>query len=102
MTVKDDLFHFSQEGTVTIITDNLIIFQGQILKKPCRYHDAPEGPAFIVVKLICYPSLLKENGMIHTIQPDLFYDCDIISINIEKIIAVGPSRCCFECEEKPL
>lgn len=96
-------------GTVTILVDDLVIFQGQVLKEDGRsHHDEEEcehkeqkkiavtlDPDFITVKLTCDPTRIVGDD-IREIEPDLFLAGDIIRINVNEILAVGPSRCCFE------
>ena len=96
-------------GAVTILTDDLVIFQGQIVKEEKRTHcddekDFPKlevnikvenDPDFITLRLTCDPALIKENACIEEIEPDLFLQGDIIRISVNKIIAVGPSRECL-------
>lgn len=107
-------------GAVTIVTDDRIIFQGQVIKDDEeRYHDDEkkccpplevevevkaeiEGdPDFIVLRLLCDPAIIKDNACIEEIEPDLFEEGDIIRINVNEIVAVGPSRCCLGEEKKP-
>ncbi|MDR3591554.1 MAG: hypothetical protein P4N41_18010 [Negativicutes bacterium] len=101
-------------GSVTILMDDRILFQGQVLKDDDdRHHDddkccpppevkvevKPElccDPEFIVIKLICDPAIIRDNANIQVIEPHLFEIGDIIRINVDEIIAVGPSRCCLE------
>ena len=104
-------------GAVTILMDDLVVFQGQVLKDDEeRHHDDGDDdkkccpppkvevevkaelccdPDFIVLRLICDPALIKDDGCIREIEPDLFEEGDIIRINVNEIIAVGPSRCCL-------
>lgn len=87
-------------GAVTILTDDLVVFQGQIIRderhkcfdddkfdKCCR-------PEFVVLKLTCDPAIIDDHRIKETC-PDLFEEGDKIRINVDKIIAVGPSRCCL-------
>lgn len=98
-------------GAVTILVDDLIIFQGQVINGEGRHHDDDEkccpkvnvevkaelddDPDFIVLRLTCDPAIIKEDGDIEEIDPSLFEEGDIIRINVNEIIAVGPSRCCL-------
>jgi hypothetical protein len=102
-------------GAVTILTDDRIIFQGQVLKDDEeRHHDDDDkkccpppkvevevkaelccDPEFIVLRLLCDPAIIRDNGNIQEIEPDLFKEGHIIRINVAEIIAVGPSRCCL-------
>lgn len=95
-------------GTVTILVDDLVIFQGQVLKQDGgnrHHHDDDDerkerievaiDPEFITVQLTCDPARIVDDD-INEIEPDLFEEGDIIRINVNKIICVGPSRCCFD------
>lgn len=93
-------------GAVTILTDDRIVFQGQILKDDNERHHCkdddddkcccpPFNPDFIVLRLTCDPTIIKDNGCIQEIEPDLFEEGDTIRINVNEIIAIGPSRCCL-------
>ena len=111
----DKDFFDKSVGAVTILTDDRIIFQGQILKDDNeRFHcddkccpplkgeveaKLDDDPDFIVLRLTCDPAIIRDNASIEEIDPDLFEEGDIIRINVNKIIAVGPSRCCLG-EEK--
>ena len=93
-------------GAVTIVTDDLLIFQGQVLKANERHHGEEQwfpkeiiaksdsDPDFIAVKLICGPAVIEDNE-IEEIEPDLFKEGDIVRINVNEIVAIGPSRCCL-------
>ena len=115
MDYRDDLF-VDNVGAVTILTDNHIIYQGQVKKMEDdrlnhheyeHHHEEKEkffekpkeekccDPRVVVLKLTCDPTIIKPNGMIRKIRPDLFEEGDIIRINVFEIVAVGPSRCCF-------
>ncbi len=105
-------------GAVTILTDDRVIFQGQILKDDNefrKYYDddkccppvkveveakLDDDPDFIVLRLTCDPAIIRDNATIQEIEPDLFEEGDIIRINVNQIIAVGPSRCCLGDEEE--
>jgi hypothetical protein len=103
-------------GAVTILVDDRIIFQGQILNDNERHHGKDDDccppfkvevkakldddPDFIVLRLTCEPSIIRDNADIREIEPDLFKEGDIIRINVNEIIAVGPSRCCLGEEEE--
>jgi hypothetical protein len=103
-------------GAVTILTDDRVIFQGQILKDDNERHHwkddddkccpqfkveakLDDDPDFIVLRLTCDPAIIRDNANIQEIEPDLFEEGDIIRINVNEIIAIGPSRCCLGEEE---
>jgi len=114
----DKDFFANSIGAVTILTDDRVIFQGQILKddnESRKYHDddkccppvkveveakLDDDPDFIVLRLTCDPAIIRDNASIQEIEPDLFEEGDIIRINVNQIIAVGPSRCCLGDEEE--
>ncbi len=79
-------------GSITILTDDGFIFQGQIVK--FREEDRHKEEDFILLELICNASRVTEDGEIRNIHPALYRDNDIIRINICSIIAVGPSNGC--------
>jgi hypothetical protein len=105
-------------GAVTVLVDDRVVFQGQIIwdDEP-RHHDddfekkfppikvevkdkvdveiVDKDPDFIALRLTCDPAIIKPDGYIEEIEPDLFEAGDIIRINVNEIIAVGPSRCCL-------
>jgi hypothetical protein len=106
-------------GAVTILTDDRIVFQGQLIKdNEERHHDdddcckekccpppkvdvevkakLDDDPDFIVVRLTCDPAIIRDNASIQEIDPDLFEEGDIIRINVNEIIAVGPSNGCLD------
>ncbi len=96
-------------GTVTIVTDELLVLQGQIVDgHNDRGHDEDEccnhenRADFIRLRLACDPALIREDATIEEIEPDLFQEGDIIRINVNKILTVGPSRACLgddKCSE---
>jgi hypothetical protein len=103
MGFKKDFF-IDCVGAVTILTDSRVVFQGQIVKDE-RHHDdltvvVENDPIFIVLRLTCDPALLRDNARIEEIEPDLFFAGDVIRINVNDIIAVGPSRECFDDDPK--
>jgi hypothetical protein len=114
----DKDFFINCIGAVTILTDDRVIFQGQILKdekESRKHHDddkccpplkveveakLDDDPDFIVLRLTCDPAIIRDNANIEEIEPDLFEEGDIIRINVNQIVAVGPSRCCLGEEEE--
>ncbi|SFL58746.1 hypothetical protein [Pelosinus propionicus] len=97
-------------GSVTIVTDNRIIFQGQIKRFEDRYckqewptvevnAQLESNPEFIVLSLSCEPALIRDNATIQTIDPDLFREGDIVRINLDEISAIGPSNGCIDDAE---
>jgi hypothetical protein len=52
-----------------------------------------------VLKLTCDPVIIKPDGKIRKIRPQLFEEGDIIRINVFEIVTVGPSLCCFSESE---
>lgn len=113
----DKDFFINSIGAVTILTDDRVIFQGQILKdekETRKHHDddkccpplkveveakLDDDPDFIFLRLTCDPAIIRDNASIEEIDPDLFEEGDIIRINVNQIVAVGPSRCCLGEEE---
>ncbi len=88
-------------GAVTIVTNDLLVFQGQIVKdnndrkdddKCCNHNNNVD---FIRLRLTCEPALIRENANIEEINPDLFEEGDIIRINVDDITVIGPSRECL-------
>lgn len=106
MGIKKDSF-VDCVGAVTVLTDDRIIFQGQIVRDDEERHhddekDCPKvnvelenDPEFIVLRLTCDPAIIKDNAIIEEIEPDLFRKSDIIRLNVNEIIAIGPSRECL-------
>jgi hypothetical protein len=105
---KEDFIDFV--GSVRIVTDDRIIFQGQIKRAEDRYckQEWPkvevkgkleDEPEFIVLSLSCEPAIIRDNATIQTISPELFREGDIIRINVDEIIAIGPSGGCIDDEE---
>jgi hypothetical protein len=104
-------------GAVTILMDDRIIFQGRIQKDDNERHHCDDDdkccpplkvevkakldddPDFIVLRLTCDPAIIRDNANIQEIEPDLFEEGDIIRINVNEIVAVGPSRCCLGEDE---
>jgi hypothetical protein len=85
-------------GSVNVLTENGVIYQGQIRK----FDDRKDYPLiianqneFILLELRCLPALLRENAEIREIDPPLYQIGDIIRINIAQIISVGPSGECL-------
>jgi hypothetical protein len=116
---RDTLFA-ENIGTITILTDNHILFQGQLGRDDARqphefehhheekekekYFEPPKDekccdPRVVVLKLTCDPAIIKPDGKIRKIRPQLFEEGDIIRINVFEIVAVGPSLCCFSESE---
>jgi hypothetical protein len=79
-------------GSITILTDDGFIFQGQIVK--FREEDRHKEEDFILLELICNAARVSDCGEIKNIHPPLYRENDIIRINVCKIIAVGPSNGC--------
>jgi hypothetical protein len=103
MGLKEDFF-IDCVGAVVVLTDDRIIFQGQIIRgNEERHHEEcccpkvelDDDPDFIVLRLTCDPAVIKDDGDIKKIEPDFFEEGDIVRINVNEIIAVGPSRCCL-------
>ncbi len=102
---KEDVVDFV--GSVRIVTDDRIIFQGQIKRAEDRYckqewakvevkGKLEDDREFIVLSLSCEPAIIRDNATIHTIYPELFREGDIIRINVDEIIAIGPSGGCID------
>jgi hypothetical protein len=94
-------------GSVTIVTDDRIIFQGQIKRfenRHCKQEwpkvevnaQLEDDPEFIVLSLSCEPAIIRDNATIQTINPELFREGDIIRINVDEIVAIGPSGGCID------
>lgn len=90
-------------GSVTIVTENLIIFQGQVKRHEDRCNDwskenakSKDDAEFIVLILSCIPAIIGGGATIQPITPELFQVGDTIRINLDEIVAIGPSSGCFE------
>jgi hypothetical protein len=88
-------------GTVTILTDDLVVFQGQI-KHEKRHHDEQpiivkneivgEDEEFIELRLECVPVLLTITGnAVRFVELEIYRVNDVVRINVEQIISIGPS-----------
>ena len=102
MSIKKDAFA-DCIGAVTILTEDRVIFQGQIVREDGeRHHEQPpiiinveSETEFIRLRLTCDPALIRDNATIEEIEPDLFEEGDVIKINVSEIVAIGPSRACL-------
>lgn len=109
MGFKKDFF-VDCVGTVTILTDDRVIFQGQVIKDDEeRHHDdekekcpkvevkakLEDEPEFIELRLTCVPAIIRDNAEIEEIDPELFEEHSVIRLNVDEIVAVGPSRECL-------
>lgn len=92
-------------GAVTILTEDRVVFQGQIIKNRDeeRKHDyyppqinvqVDNGNEFILLELNCDASIIRDNANLETIDPPLYQAGDIIRVNIANIVSVGPSGGC--------
>ncbi len=79
-------------GSITILTDDGFVFQGQIIRNRDEERHIEED--FIFLELTCDASMVTEDAEFRTIHPPLYRDGDIVRINICNIIAVGPSNGC--------
>lgn len=105
MSIQHD---FECLGNVRIVTDGLLVFQGQIRKNDIRRTkyiqpkvdvNVASGNEFILLELDCDVAIIRENGNIDPTNPPLFEEGDLVRINLDEIIAIGPSDGCF-VEEK--
>lgn len=105
MSVQND---FECLGNVRIVTDGLLVFQGQIRKNNvCRTKyiqpkvdvNVANGNEFILIELDCDVALIRENGNIDPTNPPLFEEGDLVRINLDEIVAIGPADDCFEKEK---
>ena len=91
-------------GSISVLTDDRILFQGQIdRERYCNNNSSEELDVnvtiqnqFIVLVLTCDVAIIRDNGELKTICPTLYQDGDIVRINIANIVAIGPSRGCIE------
>jgi hypothetical protein len=79
-------------GSITILTEDGFVFQGQIVKNREEERNVEEN--FIFVELTCNASMVTEDAHFKTIYPPIYRDGDIVRINVCNIIAVGPSNGC--------
>lgn len=96
---------FACLGNVRIVTDELLVFQGQIRKNDERKTEyfqpkvevqVENENEFILVELDCAVAIVRENGNIEPTEPPLFEAGDLVRINVDEIIAIGPADGCFE------
>jgi hypothetical protein len=62
-----------------------------------KLEDVPE---FIVLSLSCEPAIIRNNASIQTITPELFQEGNTIRINVDEIVAIGPSGGCVEDDDE--
>lgn len=97
-------------GTITVLTVDRVIFQGQLKKDHDeeRKHDdcqpnievkVENENEFITLELACDVEIIRDNADIEETDPPLFEEGDLVRINVANIVAVGPSNGCFD-EEK--
>ena len=99
---RDTGFFSECIGNVTIVTESLLVFQGKIRRndderKGCGGEERERE--FILLELRCEPGLISENGNIVDLDPPVFVEDDLIRINVEEILAIGPSNGCLVEEE---
>lgn len=90
-------------GVVSFLLDDRVVLQGVIVHNHDRHDDDhPElikakveiEPEFITVTLRCDAAIISDNGCIVTISPPLFQANDVVKINVNEIIAIGPFNEC--------
>lgn len=89
-------------GTVNIVTEDRILFQGQIIREheECRKHFQPfqnnvlSVNGFILLELRCEPAIIRDNAEIKTINPPLYEQGDIIRIRVAEVVSIGPGTGC--------
>lgn len=84
-------------GAVTILTEDRFLFQGQLKKGRHQKSDEDETE-FVVLVLACEPALVRDNAQIQIISSPLFEIGDTIRINVDEIIAIGPSNGCLDTD----
>lgn len=99
-------------GTITVLTVDRVVFQGQLIKEHDeeRKHDdfppkieveveVENENEFITLELACDVAIIRDNADIEETDPPLFEEGDVVRINVANIVAIGPSNGCFD-EEK--
>ncbi|MBP2642500.1 MAG: hypothetical protein H6Q67_387 [Firmicutes bacterium] len=76
-------------GAVTVLTAAHIVYQGTIQKM--EENRGSDDPDFILLQLVCYPGIVRDNAQLKVISPFLYNIGAIIRINVEEIVSIGPS-----------
>ena len=100
---------FVNAGTVTILTESLVLFQGIIVHEDGdkRHHDdepivikneikVESENEFIALRLTCVPIVISITGAAFHFVSVPFYTVDqIIKINVDEILSIGPNTGCL-------
>ena len=105
MGAKKQNFFADCVGAVTILMEDRVVFQGQIVKdreedrktecfQPQINVEVDNGIEFILLELNCDASIIRENGNIETTNPPLYQAGDLVRLNVANISSIGPSGGC--------
>lgn len=95
---------FDCVGTVNILLESRVVLQGQILRdnrKPLpvlETNNILENNRFLVIRLACDASIIRDNAQLQVIEPPLYQEGDIVRVNLDEVASIGPSSGCVEEE----
>lgn len=95
-------------GTVTVLTNDRVVLQGQIKHNrhcnddfPSQFNVNLENQnEFIVLVLNCDAAIIRDNAELRVIDPPLYQAGNTVRINVSQIVAIGPSSGCADDEEE--
>ncbi|MEG6584241.1 hypothetical protein [Dendrosporobacter sp. 1207_IL3150] len=105
--MRNQNFWVNGVGTVTVVLENRIVLQGQILRDNCYYQNFPflqpnvslANNRFLVLELTCDAALIRDNAQLQTIEPPLYEAGDIVKVTLDEIVSIGPSGGCPEADD---
>lgn len=102
MNDRNQEFLNNCSGPVNIVTEDRLVFQGQIVRESKGNRKLFQPPqnsllsnGFILLELRCEPAIIRDNAQLQAINPPLFEEGDIIRIRVTEIIAIGPGTGCI-------
>lgn len=92
-------------GTVNVLLESRVVLQGQIIngnRKPLPVQELNNSVAisrFLVLRLTCDASILRDNAQLKFIEPPLYQEGNIVRVNLDQVLSIGPSSGCPEEED---
>ncbi|BBB90553.1 MAG TPA: hypothetical protein PKA28_10385 [Methylomusa anaerophila] len=93
---EDNGFLSNFAGAVNVLTEHRIVFQGRIRRTRDDERKNCSQPEFIVLELRCDAMFLTDSGTLVAITPSLYQATDVVRINVNEIVSIGPNGICAD------